>query len=125
MCTVTDPKLPSRVLPSLHPVCQQPGTRGQGRASVMTIFPGKDLRLGSKPIAVHPYKADLCHDSCKQRRIEVQHIPLSLSLSLTCICYVQIGGHIKMSTCIFFRSKFRQLLEFIGIASRTDSLQYG
>ena len=31
-------------------------------------------------IAVQPYKADLCHYSCKQRRIEVQHIPLSISL---------------------------------------------
>ena len=37
--------------------------------------------IGEMPIAVQPYKADLCHDSCKQRRIEVQHIPLSLSLS--------------------------------------------
>ena len=41
------------------------------------------MRLWENPIAVQPYKADLCHDSCKQRRIEVQHIPLSSSLSLS------------------------------------------
>ena len=33
---------------------------------------------------VQPYKADLCHGSGKQRRLEVQHIPLPLPLSTNC-----------------------------------------
>ena len=45
-------------------------------------FGWQRLVIGVKPIAVQPYKADLCHGSGKQRCPEVQHIPLSLSLSL-------------------------------------------
>ena len=45
-------------------------------------FGWQKLVIGVKPISVQPYKAYLCHGSGKQRCLEVQHIPLSLSLSL-------------------------------------------
>ena len=43
-------------------------------------FGWQRLVTGVKPVAVQPYKADLCHCSGKQRCLEVQHIPLPLPL---------------------------------------------
>lgn len=44
---------------------------------------GTDLWLVSSPLlySEQPYRADLCHGSGNQKCLEVQHIPLSLSLS--------------------------------------------